>query len=46
MALTMSAAAVERVAALKKMRQTPDAILKVGVRGGGCSGLSYYIDFV
>ena len=46
MAVTMTPAAIERIAALKKSRQTPDAILRVGVRGGGCSGLSYYIDFV
>ena len=46
MALTMTEAAVERVSALMKKRQTPDAVLRVGVRGGGCSGLSYYMDFV
>ncbi len=46
MAVTMTPAAIERIAALKKSRQTPEAILRVGVRGGGCSGLSYYIDFV
>ncbi len=46
MAVTMTTSAIERIAALKKSRQTPDAILRVGVRGGGCSGLSYYIDFV
>ena len=46
MALTMTEAAVERLQALKKMRQTPEAVLRVGVRGGGCSGLSYYMDFV
>ena len=46
MALTMSDAAIERVQAIKRQRQTPNAKLRVGVRGGGCSGLSYYIDFV
>lgn len=46
MAVTMTQAAIERIAAIKKSRQTPEAILRVGVRGGGCSGLSYYIDFV
>ena len=46
MALTMSDAAIERVQSIKKMRQTPNAKLRVGVRGGGCSGLSYYMDFV
>lgn len=46
MAVTMTPAAVDRIATLKRSRQTPDAILRVGVRGGGCSGLSYYIDFI
>jgi iron-sulfur cluster assembly protein len=42
----MTDAAIERVTALKKKRQTPGAVLRVGVRGGGCSGLSYFMDFV
>lgn len=42
----MTEAAVKRVAIILKKRQTPDAILRVGVRGGGCSGLSYFMDFV
>lgn len=46
MAITISAAAADRVRTLKKKRQTPDAILRVGVRGGGCSGLSYHVDLV
>lgn len=46
MAVTLTESALERVAAIKMKRQTPDAILRVGVRGGGCSGLSYFMDFV
>ncbi|MCB9763563.1 MAG: iron-sulfur cluster assembly accessory protein [Alphaproteobacteria bacterium] len=46
MALTLTPAAVDRVVELKKKRQTPDHYLRVGVRGGGCSGLSYVLDFV
>ena len=46
MAITISEAATERVQALKKRRQTPEAILRVGVRGGGCSGLTYWLDLV
>ena len=38
-------AAVKAREALVK-RGTPDAMLRLGVRGGGCSGLSYYMDFV
>lgn len=46
MAITISEAAIQRVVAIKKKRQTPDALLRVGVRGGGCSGLTYYMDLV
>ncbi len=46
MAVSMTNAAIKRVRTLKSKRQTPDAVLRVGVRGGGCSGLSYFMDFV
>lgn len=46
MAVSMTDRARARVVALKRMRQTPDAVLRVGIKGGGCSGLSYFIDFV
>ncbi len=46
MAITISEAAAERVRTIKKKRQTPEAVLRVGVRGGGCSGLTYFMDLV
>ena len=46
MAITITEGAITRFEKLKQMRQTPDAILRVGVRGGGCSGLSYFLDIV
>lgn len=46
MAVSISAAAITRFEKLKVMRQTPDHVLRVGVRGGGCSGLSYFLDIV
>lgn len=46
MAITMTESALHRLDLLKKKRQTPEAILRLGVRGGGCSGLSYYMDLV
>ena len=46
MAVTMTEAAIARVQSVKKRRQTPDSVLRVGVRGGGCSGLEYYVDLV
>jgi iron-sulfur cluster assembly protein len=46
MAITITEAAISRLQVLKKKRQTPEALLRIGVRGGGCSGLSYYMDLV
>ncbi len=46
MAVTMTDAAKQRILSVRKRRQTPDAVLRVGVRGGGCSGLEYYLDLV
>ena len=45
MAITMTEAAVHRLSLLKKKRQTPEAVLRLSVQGGGCSGLSYHMDF-
>jgi iron-sulfur cluster assembly protein len=46
MAITISDKALARVVALKNKRQTPGAVLRVGVHGGGCSGLTYWLDLV
>jgi len=46
MAISVTDAAVNRIAELKRKRQTPEHVLRVGIKGGGCSGLSYFIDFV
>jgi iron-sulfur cluster assembly protein len=45
-AITMTDSAIERVVSLKMKRQTPEATLRIGIRGGGCSGLTYFMDFV
>ena len=45
MAITMTEAAIHRLSLLKKKRQTPEAVLCLSVQGGGCSGLSYHMDF-
>jgi iron-sulfur cluster assembly protein len=37
--------AVEAIARQMKKRGTPDAALRLGIRGGGCSGFSYVIEF-
>ena len=45
MAINVTKAAVKRIAELKIKRQTPGHVFRVGIKGGGCSGLSYFIDF-
>lgn len=42
--IQMSDAALKHVLALRE-RQGQDLCLRVGVRGGGCSGMSYTMDF-
>ena len=43
--ITLSAVAAEKVRVLLEQRGTPGIGLRVGVRGGGCSGNSYYMEF-
>jgi iron-sulfur cluster assembly protein len=43
--LAVSSAAVEGMRAQLAKRGTPDAAIRVGIRGGGCSGFSYVIEF-
>jgi len=45
MAIQLTERAVVRINELKVKRQTPDHFFRIGVRGGGCSGLSYFVDF-
>ena len=46
MAITVTDTAVAKIAALKRQRQQPEAILRLGLQGGGCSGFMYFFDFV
>jgi iron-sulfur cluster assembly protein len=41
----ITAAAAARIQKLRDERQTPEAGLRVAVRGGGCSGLTYVIEW-
>jgi iron-sulfur cluster assembly protein len=43
--ITVTPQAVEAIARQMKKRGTMDASLRVGIRGGGCSGFSYVIEF-
>ena len=44
MAVALTEAAVRRVSRLAQ--QQPAQWLRIAIRGGGCSGLSYHMDFV
>jgi iron-sulfur cluster assembly protein len=43
--ISVSAAAVDAMRMNLQKRGTPDAAIRVGIRGGGCSGFSYVIEF-
>jgi iron-sulfur cluster assembly protein len=43
--ITLTATAAEKVKKLLTQRGTPDIALRIGVRGGGCSGNSYFMEF-
>jgi iron-sulfur cluster assembly protein len=43
--LSVSEKAVDAMRAQLAKRGTPNAAIRVGVRGGGCSGFSYVIEF-
>src|SRR5579864_7180227 len=43
--ISVSALAVDAIARQLKKRGTPDASLRLGIRGGGCSGFSYVVEF-
>ena len=46
MAVELSEAAARQVRELKQQQNLPEnAFLRMGVRGGGCSGLSYALEF-
>ena len=43
--ISVSPQAVDAIARQLKKRGTPGASLRLGIRGGGCSGFSYVIEF-
>jgi iron-sulfur cluster assembly protein len=45
MAIELTDRARSRIRELAMKRQTPEHVFRIGVRGGGCSGLSYFVDF-
>jgi iron-sulfur cluster assembly protein len=46
MAVALSDAAVKQVKSLKQTQNLPETVfLRMGVKGGGCSGLTYALEF-
>lgn len=45
LAISVSPRAVQKAKEALAKRGTPDAMLRLGVKGGGCSGFSYVIEF-
>jgi iron-sulfur cluster assembly protein len=43
--IDVSDTAIEQIKKQLEKRNTPDAYLRLGVKGGGCSGFSYVIQF-
>ena len=46
MAVQLTDSAVRRVTQLKAKNEAPHQWLRIAIHGGGCSGLSYHLDFV
>lgn len=44
--ITITAAAAEEIKRQQAKRGTPDAVVRIGIRGGGCTGFSYLFDWV
>ena len=46
MAITITENAKVKIKSLLSQRQTPDHYLRLGLKGGGCSGFMYKYEFV
>lgn len=46
MPLTLTDSAVTRIVEINANENAPQRWLRVGIRGGGCSGMMYFMDFV
>ena len=44
--ITITEAAAQEIKRQQVKRGTPDAIVRIGIRGGGCTGFSYLFDWV
>ena len=42
---TLSSEAIKQVKKALEKRGTPNAFLRIGLRGGGCSGFTYHLEY-
>lgn len=43
--ITITASAAREIQRQRDKRGTPDAVIRIGIRGGGCTGFSYIFDW-
>ena len=43
--ITITESAAKEIERQRQKRNTPDAIIRVGIRGGGCTGFSYLFEW-
>ena len=43
--IEITQAAAEEIAKQRAKRETPDALIRIGVRGGGCTGFTYVFEW-
>ena len=43
--ITATSNALDKMISLRKQLQMPDGFLKIGLKGGGCSGFIYNVEF-
>jgi iron-sulfur cluster assembly protein len=43
--IEITAAAAEEIAKQRAKRESPDAMIRIGVRGGGCTGFTYVFEW-
>lgn len=46
MTISLTPKAIQKAQEALQKRGTPDAFLRLGIKGGGCSGYAYVIEFV
>ena len=43
--IAITATAIEEIRRQAEVRETPDGVIRIGLRGGGCNGFAYVFDW-